>query len=213
MLIINFPQGSQEWRVARAGRVTASRVADVLAKTKTGPGASRANYLAELVAERLTGLPTDGYVNAAMQHGTENEPKARQLYELLHDVEVRQVGLVRHSTMEGFAASPDGLVGDHLIEIKCPQTATHLDYLLTEKVPGKYFTQMQAQMACCPRAEYCDFISYDPRLSGDMQLWTQRVYRDEKFIRDMEAAIASFLDEVAETVAKLQAKYGVRAAA
>src|SRR3990167_876627 len=139
-------QGSPEWLLARVGKVTASRVSDVVAKTKTGWGASRANYMAELIAERLTGAPAAQYVNAAMQWGTDTEPQARAAYEFFQDATVEQVGLVPHPTIPMSAASPDGLVGDDgMVEIKCPNTATHVDTLLSPVIPEKYTTQMQWQ--------------------------------------------------------------------
>lgn len=212
MKIINVEQGSPDWHAYRCGRVTASRVADVIAKTKTGWGESRSNYAAQLVCERLTGTVADSYSNAAMQHGTATEPEARSVYEMMRDVEVQQVGIVQHPTIDLSCASPDGLVGDGLIEVKCPQSNTHIKTLLAETVPAKYVTQMQWQMACTGRA-WCDFVSYDPRLPGEMQLFIKRVHRDDKLISELTGQIETFLDEVAETVAKLQAKYGLKEAA
>ena len=136
-------QGTPEWHAIRLGKVTASRVADVMAKTKTGYGASRANYMAELIAERLTGAPAERYTNAAMQWGTDKEPEARALYEFLTDAAVAQIGFVAHPTISMSGASPDGLVGyDGLVEIKCPNTATHIDTLLGVSGPSKYMLQM-----------------------------------------------------------------------
>ena len=141
-------QGSPEWFAARLGKVTASKVSDVVAKTKSGWGASRANYMAALIAERLTQTPADSFSNAAMQWGTEQEPLARVAYEFFTGRDVEQVGFVDHPSIPMTGASPDGLVGeDGLVEIKCPNTATHIDTLLDGKVPGKYVIQMQWQMA------------------------------------------------------------------
>lgn len=200
-------QGSEEWIAARLGKVTASRVADVMAKTKSGYGASRANYMAELICERLTGTQADRFTNAAMQWGTDTEPQARAAYEFLHGAEVVETGFVLHPSIEGFGASPDGLVGDDgLIEIKCPNTATHIDTLLSETVPAKYFTQMQAQMACTGRA-WCDFVSFDPRLPADMQMWVSRVCLDAAFLADMESEVSSFLAEMDQKLDSLRTKY------
>lgn len=195
-------QGSPEWFAARLGKVTASRVCDVVAKTKTGWGASRTNYMAELIAERLTETQTEGFTNAAMRHGTETEPEARTAYEFQVDVDVVQVGFVDHPTIAMTGASPDGLVGDGgLVEIKCPQVATHIDTLLGGSVPGKHLTQIQWQLACTGRA-WCDFVSYDPRLPENMRLFIRRVNRDDVAIAGLERDVREFL---AETDAKLAA--------
>lgn len=200
-------QGSEEWLAARAGRVTASRVADLMAKTRSGPGASRANYLAELVAERLTGQPAARFTNGAMQWGTDQEPNARAAYAFAYGVEIEETGLVMHPTIADFGASPDGLVGsDGLIEIKCPNTATHIDTLLNKTVPQKYVLQMQTQMACTGR-QWCDFISYDPRMPAEMQMWVQRVQRDDKLIGQIETEVAAFLAELSDTIAALRGAY------
>lgn len=205
-------QGTDAWLQARLGRVTASRVADVVARTKTGYGASRANYLAELVAERLTGTPAEKFTNAAMNWGTEKEPEARNLYEFMRDAPVVQVGFVPHPTIEMSGASPDGLVADSgLVEIKCPNTATHIETLLSGELAGKYITQMQWQMACTGRA-WCDFVSFDPRLPASMQLFIRRVERDDARIAELEREVVAFLGELDRTVAALRDKYEKEAA-
>lgn len=194
----DIEQGSTEWHALRCGKVTASRVADVIAKTKTGPSASRLNYAAELIAERLTGVSADGFTNAAMQWGTDQEPNARRAYEFMNDVSVEQVAFVIHPDIEDAGASPDGLVGDHgLVEFKCPNTATHIDTLIKQEVPTKYITQMQWQMACTGR-QWCDFVSYDPRLPESMQLFVKRVSRDNDFIASLEDEVVKFLKEDVE---------------
>ena len=200
-------QRTEEWYAIRLGRVTASRVADVIAKTKTGYGASRANYMAELICERLTGTKGEPFVSSAMMWGTETEPQARAAYEAKFGDLVTEVGFVPHASLGGSGASPDGLVDvDGLVEIKCPQTATHMDTLLTETVPAKYVTQMQWQMACTGR-KWCDFVSYDPRLPERMQLFVKRVPRDDVFIEQLEREITSFIKEMDEKIAKLKEKY------
>lgn len=200
-------QGSDEWKAARCGKVTASRVADVIAKTAKGWGASRANYAAELIAERLTGTPAEGYTNAAMQWGTDHEPQARAAYEWYADATVAEVAIVDHPTIAMSAASPDGLIdADGLVEIKCPNTATHIETLLGGTVPAKYITQMHWQMACTGR-QWCDFVSFDPRLPESMRLFIQRVPRDEKLISDLERDVSEFLSEIDAKVAALRAKY------
>lgn len=195
-------QGSQEWFSARLGRVTASRVADVIAKTKTGPSASRSNYMAELIAERLTGTTGERFTNAAMAWGTDNEEPARELYGFMTGVEVETIGFVDHPTIAMTGASPDGLVGsDGLVEIKAPNTATHIETLISGTIPGKYQTQMLWQMACTGRT-WCDFASYDPRLPADMRLFVKRLERDDDRIAELEREVAAFL---AETSAKIEA--------
>lgn len=198
-------QGSPEWHALRLGKVTASRVADVVAKTKTGWGASRTNYAAELIAERLTGTTADRFTNAAMQWGTDNEPQARKAYEFMTDNAVTEIGFVAHPTILLSGASPDGLVGDDgLLEIKCPNTATHIDTLLTQAVPSKYVTQMHWQMACTGR-KWCDFVSFDPRMPEDMRLFIRRVTRDDVFLKSLEMDVAVFLAEIDATIGKLRA--------
>lgn len=200
-------QGSPEWFAERCGKVTASRVADLIAKTKTGWGASRANYAAELIAERLTGVKAEGYTNAAMQHGIDTEPQARDAYEFYADVGVVQVGFIAHPAIAMTGASPDGLVGDDgLVEIKCPNTATHIETLLGASVPGKYVTQMQWQMACTGR-QWCDFVSYDPRLPESMRSFIRRVNRNQVVIDELERAVVVFLDELETTLLTLRSMY------
>ena len=203
-------QGTPEWFAQRLGKVTASRVADIIAKTKTGVAASRGNYLAQLVAERLTGQSADSFKSGAMQHGTETEPMARMAYETETGQMVTEVAMIQHPKIEMAGASPDGLVGeDGLVEIKCPNTSTHIATLMADKAPSGYMAQMQWQMACTGRA-WCDFVSFDPRMPEDMQLFIKRVPRDEKLIAEYEAEVIKFLAEVQETVDKLiQLRRGV----
>jgi len=200
-------QGTPEWHALRLGKVTASKVADVVAKTKTGYAATRANYAAQLITERLTGLPTEGFTNAAMQWGTETEPEARAAYEFNRAETVVEVAFVLHPTIGDSGASPDGLVGDDgLLEIKCPTTATHLETLLGGSVPGKYVTQMMWQMACTGR-QWVDFVSYDPRMPESMRFFCQRVQRDDAMIAELEREVISFLNEVRGKVVELRRRY------
>jgi len=193
-------QRSDEWFAARLGKVTASRVADVIAKTKTGPSASRENYATQLVLERLTNKQAESYTNAAMQWGTDTEPMARQAYELKRGLFVNETGFVDHPTIEMSGASPDGLVGtDGLIEVKCPNSATHMETMLTQKVPAKYIPQMMWQMACTGR-NWCDFVSYDPRFPENLQIFIERVTYDPTYVRMLELEITQFLDEVTKKV-------------
>ena len=209
----NLIQGTDEWKLARCGSLGASRVADAIARTKSGWGASRANLMAELIAERLTGIPTEGYVNAAMTWGTETEPQARDAYSFYSDVDVKLVGLIRHHTIPMTHASPDGLIGDDgIVEIKCPMVSTHIDTLLGTPIPAKYITQMQWQLACTER-QWCDWVSYDPRLPGSMQLFVKRVHRDDAMIADLEKLVREFLAEIEIKVRALRDRYEQKAAA
>ena len=202
-MIEMMEQGTEEWFTIRIGKVTASRVADVIAKTKTGYSTTRDNYAAQLVCERLTGQKGESFSNAAMQHGTDTEPLARAAYEALKDVLVDEVGFVPHPSIIMAGASPDGLVGDDgLLEIKCPNTATHIETLLSQSVPGKYNTQMQFQMACTGR-QWCDFVSFDNRLPEELRLFVKRVPRDNEFIKQMEGEVVKFLNELDIKIAQL----------
>ena len=148
-----------------------------------------------------------------MQHGTDTEPEARSAYEFYHSVTVEQVAFVPHPTITDAGCSPDGLVGDDgLVEIKCPQTAAHLETLLGRAVPGKYELQMQFQMACTDRS-WCDFVSYDPRMPESMRLFVKRLHRDEKRITELETEVAAFLGELSAKIAQLENLYGEKAAA
>ena len=202
--MIEVEQRSNEWFALRLGKVTASRVADLMAKTKTGYSATRENYMAQLVVERISNSQAESFTNAAMQWGTDQEPYARAEYEATQGAMVEECGFVSHPTIEMAGASPDGLVGDDgLIEIKCPNTATMIDVLLTGTVASKYNTQMQFQMACTGR-QWCDYVVFDPRMPAKAQMFIKRVARDEEFIQKMEAEVTKFLGEVAEKVAKIQ---------
>jgi putative phage-type endonuclease len=202
---MEIEQRTEEWFAARLGKVTASRVADLVGKTKTGYSATRDNYMAQLVVERLTQTKAESYTNAAMQWGTDQEPFARAAYEAAQGVMVEEVGFVPHPTIEWAGASPDGLVGeDGLVEIKCPNTATMIETLLSQKVPGKYFIQMQFQLACTGR-KWCDYVAFDPRMPAKAQMFVRRVDRDDEYIAHLEEEIAKFLVEVESQVQKLNA--------
>lgn len=193
-------QRTEEWFAQRLGKVTASRVADVIAKTKTGASASRENYATQLVLERLTNKQAEFYSNAAMQWGTDTEPMARQAYELKRGVFVDEVGFIDHPTIEMSGASPDGLVGKNgLVEIKCPESKTHMEYLLSGKAPAKYIPQMMWQMACTGR-EWCDFVSFDPRFPENLQILVVKVEYDPTYVKMLELEITQFLDDVSKKV-------------
>jgi putative phage-type endonuclease len=198
-------QRTEEWFSARLGKVTASRVADVLAKIKSGESASRKNYKMELVVQRLTNKVGESFTNAAMEWGTEQEPFARMAYEAHTGTFVKEEGFVDHPTIEGFGCSPDGIVGEGLIEIKCPNTANHIETVLENKAPSKYIPQMQCQMACTG-AKWCDFVSFDPRVPEDLQLFVVRVERDQEYIDSMEVEVKQFLSEVLDLFNQLKAR-------
>ena len=209
----NIEQRSESWHAARCGSLGASQIADALSKLKDGktPGSASTNLQAKLVTERLTGVQEDGYKNAAMQFGIENEDAARLAYEAHSGNFVTEVGLYRHPTIAGTHASPDGLVGDDgLIEIKCPNSATHIETLKGGKVPTKYLYQMQWQMRCADR-QWCDYVSFDPRCPEGLRLWVKRVHRDEKLISELETGVVAFLKGVSNDVEALQAMVGNQA--
>ncbi|GJE26267.1 lambda exonuclease family protein [Methylobacterium organophilum] len=196
-------QGSAEWLAARIGRLTASRAADVVAKTLKGtPKAERERYLMELVAERLTGLTAPHYVSAEMLWGSEQEPAACFAYEFFTDLDTAKIGFVPHPTIAMFGASPDRLVGEEgLVEFKCPTTRTHLETVLSGVIPPDHFPQLDAQLACCPGCQWVDFVSYDPRLPDDMRLFVRRVLRS-----DRAEAIAKLEDEARIFLAEVDAR-------
>jgi putative phage-type endonuclease len=199
-------QGSDEWLQARLGKVTASRIADVMAKTKTGYSTSRKNYCVELALERIKGSREESFTNAAMAWGTEQEPLARAAYESHTGEIVDEVGLVMHPTMAMCAASPDGLVGDDgLIEIKNPNSATHIETIFSGKPDGKYVYQMAWQMACTGR-KWADFVSYDSRLPDYARLFIKRIPRDDALIAEIEQEVSAFLKEVDAMVNKIESR-------
>lgn len=202
-------QGSDEWKEARLGKVTASKITDVMAQGRGNqPSATRATYMGQLIAERLTGVPYDSFKSEAMEWGTETEAEARNAYAFMRDVDVEEIGFVPHPSIQDSGASPDGLVGsDGLTEIKCPNTSTHIKTLMSEAAPAQYIKQMQWQMACTGR-QWCDFISFDPRLPEHMQMVVVRVERDGDLIAEMETAVLNFLNEAAATIEQLNQKTG-----
>ena len=205
-------QRTDEWFQQRLGKVTASRISDVIAKTKTGVSTSRQNYLVQLVSERLTGKKGDSFVNQAMLDGIERESAARELYMRTRGVSVTEVGFFDHPTIAMSGASPDGAVNAEeegkyagLIEIKCPIETTHTNTLMSKSVPSKYVPQIQWQMASVsPNVKWCDFISFNPNFPDTMQLFVARVERDNAYIAELEAEVIKFLDEVEQTIIKLK---------
>jgi putative phage-type endonuclease len=203
-------QGTEEWHQQRLGKVTASNLHKVLAKTKTGYGADRAHYMTQLVLERITGTTrAENYTNAAMQWGIEQEPFARAAYEAYKGVMVEEVGFMLHPTIEMAGASPDGLVGpDGMVEIKCPESATFLEALLSQTVAGKYYAQMQWQMRCAGR-QWCDYVVYDSRFPQKLQLVIIRVNADDEWLKNAETEVIKFLAEVNEKVQALKQRMDV----
>lgn len=194
----------EAWLAARVGCLSASKMGDMLARTQKGWGASRANYAAQLVCERLTGEATESYTNAAMQWGVDKEPEARAAYDFRIDQRSSPAAWVRHPSLDWSGASPDGFVGDDgLVEFKCPNTATHIDTLMGVPVAEKYRWQMQWQMACTGR-QWCDFVSYDPRLPENMRFYLRRFDRDAEVVAMLEREAAVFLREIEDTVGALQ---------
>lgn len=205
---MSAPQGANEWRLERVGLVTASRISDVLATTKTGWGASRATYANELFAERMTGLPAERrFDTPEMKWGRDTEAQARAVYVFERDVDVQEVGLIRHPFVAGSGASPDGLIGDDetggVLEIKCMSTSHHLEILESKKIPGRYVQQMYWQGACTQR-RWGHFVCFDPRLEEPLQLFVQRVDFDPEITGNMEKEVAKFVAEIDERVQRMK---------
>lgn len=197
-------QGTPEWLTARRGKVTASRCADLMAKTKKGYAASRYNYLMELVAEHVTKRCVEHYVSPAMEWGIEQQPFAQAAYEISQNCSVESVGLIVHPTIELFASSPDGLVDEHgLVEFKCPTDRVHLEYLRDGIIPEEYLPQLDAQLACMPERQWNDFVSFNPNMPYGMQLFVRRRHRDKERIAKLEAEVHSFLGEIAAALEAL----------
>ena len=195
-------QRSEEWFQARLGKVTASRVADVLAKIKSGESASRRNYKIQLVSERLTGERQETYINQAMQDGIDREVFARDKY-VQQFGEVEEIGFVKHPTLEA-GASPDGMVGeDGILEIKCPMGSTHTETLMTQDVPSRYIPQIQFQLLCTGR-KWCDFVSYNPMFPQHLQIFVKRVEADLVYQKELESEVKQFLSEVDIIINKLK---------
>jgi predicted phage-related endonuclease len=193
-------QRTEEWHQARLGKVTASRITDVMAKPET---AAHKNYLAELVCERLTGIPTESFCSADMQRGIDLEPAAKQVYSFLTGHECQDVGFVDHPGIGGAGCSPDiVIVGGGLAEIKCPKPAKHIAFKTGATIDSKWLMQIQFQMACTGE-KFCDFVSYCPELPGEMQLFIKTIKRDKKRIEEIESAVVAFLGKVDDTIERL----------
>jgi putative phage-type endonuclease len=200
---MNAPQRTDAWFAERAGHCTASRAADVLAKIKSGEAALRRKYRLNLVTERLTGNPVTGYQNAAMIWGTQTEPEARMALEATTGALVQEVGFIKHPTIPWVGCSPDGVIGDDgLLEIKCPESTTHLEWLEQNRVPPEHIPQLQFQLWVTER-KWVSFASYDPRFPPGLQLFIVRVERDEDYIKQLHADVCAFLLEVEGMVERL----------
>jgi len=196
-------QRSEAWFAAKAGKFSASEMADLLSGGGKKITATRSNLIARKVAERLTGVMEQGYTSAAMQHGIDHEDDARNLYFVSRELPIDEEGFIDHPSIPYSGCSPDGMVSDDgLVEIKCPNTATHIEYLRTKKVPNKYLYQMQWQMACTGR-KWCDFVSYDPRMPTRLQLLIIHVPRDDELIATLEDAVNKGVQEVEEIISEL----------
>jgi predicted phage-related endonuclease len=214
MILETADQRSEDWYAARLGKATASRFKDAIATKKQtekqkkdnlpgDPMQAQLDYLTELVVERLTQQPVQRYATAAMQWGTEQEPAARAAYERITGTSVEETGFVAHDTLLA-GCSPDGLVDwDGLVEIKCPwNTANHIETLLNG-MPDEHIPQVQGQMWITGR-QWCDFVSYDPRMPAELQLHVQRINRDPTYVADLERRVTEFLAEVGAQVEALR---------
>ena len=190
-------QGSELWLMQRRGHLSASRLHDAVTKGARGSySAKRADIMWTLIEERITGQAAPHFVTADMQHGIDTEPQAKAAYAFLTDRAIADAPYVPHAYIPMTGASPDGYVEDDgLIEIKCPKTKTHLQTLAAKQVPPQYITQMQWQMECTWR-HWCDFVSFDPRLPVEYQIWIQRVQRDDAMIEMLKDEITKFEDEI-----------------
>lgn len=206
-----IPHGTEAWYAARVGKLTSSRVEEAIARNKSDTAwlASRGHYMAELVAEQLSGKAAPSpFKSADMRWGNEQEPEAIRAYQFRHDVEVEPGGYLDHPRIPKTGASPDGRVGDiGLVEIKCPRTSTFIQYLKAGVIPEEYLPQMRWQLACTGRA-WCDFVAFDPRLPAPMHLLVRRLHRDEADIPKIETMASDFMAEVEQTSAWLRKNYG-----
>lgn len=206
MILEDVIQNSPEWLQMRLGAVTASRVADVMARLvrKDGEAQTRQNYKSELLCERLTGRAAEHYVSPAMEWGIENEPLAKAAYEIETGLDIEPGGIAVHQSIKWLMASPDGLLASNgLVECKCPNTSTHIEYIIAGVVPAEYHWQMLCQMACAERT-FCDFVSFDPRLPKNLQLFVRRFERDDARIEQMEREVVKFLSEVDELIERVK---------
>lgn len=207
MQILDVIQGSPEWLEARKGMLTSCRIAAACSFNKSGKESEkRAKMKLEILYELITGRAMEHYVSPAMEFGIENEGRARAEYEYIKKVNVEEAGFVLHPSLDRCGASPDGVInGEGLLEIKVPNTLTHLEYLRDGIVPSEYMPQITWQLACAgPEAKYCDFVSFDPRLPDELQMFVVRVDRDEKKIAEQENQAVIFLEEVVQEFERIK---------
>jgi len=200
---------SAAWFQARAGLITGSKAKDVLDRLKNGgDSAKRKAYKSQILAEILSGTTQSyGITTNAMQHGIDTEPKARDHYALATGLDVEQVGFCISDENPRWGASPDGLIGsDGLVEFKCPETITHIDYLLADVVPEQYIPQMAWQMLVCER-QWCEFVSFDDRLPKHLQMFVKRYHRDNAYIEYLKKEVNLFLFEVDEMVKAVNRRF------
>ena len=198
---INVEQGSIEWKKAKLGHVSASSIADVMAK---GKGITRHKYMVKLVAERLTGEVSESYTNDAMLHGVETEPLAKIAFENATQTLIEKTGFWKHPEIEWLGVSPDGLIStDAVIECKCPNTTTHIDYIFEDRCPLEYYKQIQCQLWVTGRSK-AYFVSFDNRLPEKNQLFIKEVARDEELIKEMETEVLLFLKETQNMIDRLR---------
>ena len=199
----DIAQRTAEWHAMRCGKVTASRVSDVMSKTKAGWSKARETYMFEILAERLTGIQEEGFASYAMKRASEMEPEARDFYAFSRDADIELVPFIDHSDIAMYGCSPDGLVGDDgLIEIKCLDAKNHITVMETGEIDKKYMAQMQSQMDCTDR-KWCDFVSYDPRFPADLRMCVIRVPRDNGLIGDMRSMVKEFIADIDKRVLRL----------
>lgn len=214
MNLLNVQQNSPEWLKARIGNVTGSRVVDVLSMLKSGKGSTqkRKDYMVDLITERLTGRAVEHYVTPSMEWGITTEPHARAAYEAITGNDVQLVGICAHPTIERYLDSPDGLVGeDGVVEFKCPNTATHIDWLIDDVIPSEYMPQLLSHLACSGR-KWVDFMSFDPRLPPRDQYFIKRLERGDclEKIAEMEAGVIQFLADTDDLMRLLEEKAAKR---
>lgn len=205
MMIFNdIEQGTEAWHELRLGCLTASRFKDVMAKGRgNSPSKTREAYMMQLIAEKLTSEPQDTFTNSAMEWGNECEPRARAKYEIMNGVEVEQVGFIKPDFSDEIGVSPDGLVGENgLLEIKCPKTTTQIQRFLSGEFPSEYKAQVQGQLWISER-DWCDFVSFDPRIDTEADYFCIRVERDEEYIKNLSAQCFDFIEEMRGILEKL----------
>lgn len=216
MRVIRCEQGSAEWLQERVGKITASRISEAMSRYKIqskvgGETAERKNYKTDMIVERLTGRSTENFVSPEMIWGRDNEQAARTAYEMEKGVMTQQVGFILHPTLDYVGASPDSLVDDGGLEIKCPKTATHIKWMRLGVCPEEHVDQVQLNILCAETA-WWDFMSFDPRLPEGIDRFIVRVPRDDKRIAEMEAEFVAFNGEIEQEIAWLRKRVVKRAA-